>query len=209
MAFFIIQLFLLPFSIPVLNDDIPGLVWLPSSATASRCSASSAMAMDPPRFKGADAIVAAHGLNLLSRCGRPGLTRPCLLHGGWCVHRHLPGQRLEAAPPGVTACRSGSGSQAQASAAALVGIFVSPVAVKLRGLYLAIVTLGLVFLGIHLGNTSWGAKIRRSTGPRPEGAGSRHPPLEGRGSARQHVATTAAGCGSTSPKAQEATSSSW
>ena len=32
-------------------------------------------------------------------------------------------------------------------------------AVKLRGLYLAIVTLGLVFLGIHLGNTSWGAKI--------------------------------------------------
>ena len=29
MAFFIVQLFLLPFSIPVLNDDIPGLSWLP------------------------------------------------------------------------------------------------------------------------------------------------------------------------------------
>jgi len=35
-------------------------------------------------------------------------------------------------------------------AAALVGILVSPTAVKLRGLYLGIVTLGLVFIGIHL-----------------------------------------------------------
>jgi branched-chain amino acid transport system permease protein len=43
--------------------------------------------------------------------------------------------------------------------AALVGIIVSPVAVKLRGLYLAIVTLGLVFLGIHMGNTNWGRAI--------------------------------------------------
>ncbi|MEL0283824.1 MAG: hypothetical protein VW964_04595, partial [Ilumatobacter sp.] len=43
--------------------------------------------------------------------------------------------------------------------AALVGIIVSPVAVRLRGLYLAIVTLGLVFLGIHMGNTDWGRKF--------------------------------------------------
>ena len=35
-------------------------------------------------------------------------------------------------------------------AAALVGILVSPAAVRLRGLYLGIVTLGLVFLGDHL-----------------------------------------------------------
>jgi branched-chain amino acid transport system permease protein len=35
-------------------------------------------------------------------------------------------------------------------AAALVGVAVSPIAVRLRGLYLAIVTLGLVFLGDHL-----------------------------------------------------------
>jgi len=34
--------------------------------------------------------------------------------------------------------------------AALVGILVSPAAVRLRGLYLGIVTLGLVFLGDHL-----------------------------------------------------------
>jgi branched-chain amino acid transport system permease protein len=36
--------------------------------------------------------------------------------------------------------------------AALFGIVVSPIAVRLRGLYLAIVTLGLVFLGSHLFN---------------------------------------------------------
>ncbi len=34
--------------------------------------------------------------------------------------------------------------------AALIGIIVSPTAVRLRGLYLGIVTLGLVFIGIHL-----------------------------------------------------------
>jgi branched-chain amino acid transport system permease protein len=42
--------------------------------------------------------------------------------------------------------------------AALVGVLVAPVAVRLRGLYLAIVTLGLVFIGIHLGNMSWGRR---------------------------------------------------
>lgn len=35
--------------------------------------------------------------------------------------------------------------------ATLVGILVSPAAVKVRGLYLAIVTVGLVFIGLHLG----------------------------------------------------------
>lgn len=35
--------------------------------------------------------------------------------------------------------------------AALVGIAVSPAAVKVRGLYLALATLGLVFVGLHLG----------------------------------------------------------
>lgn len=37
--------------------------------------------------------------------------------------------------------------------AALVGILVSPTAVKLRGLYLGIVTLGLVFIGLHIWRT--------------------------------------------------------
>ncbi len=35
--------------------------------------------------------------------------------------------------------------------ATLIGILVSPAAVRVRGLYLAIVTLGLVFIGLHLG----------------------------------------------------------
>ncbi len=35
--------------------------------------------------------------------------------------------------------------------AALVGILVSPAAVRVRGLYLAIATIGLVFIGLHLG----------------------------------------------------------
>jgi branched-chain amino acid transport system permease protein len=48
--------------------------------------------------------------------------------------------------------------------AALVGIIVSPVAVRLRGLYLAIVTLGLVFVGIHLGNTNWGKRLAGDPG---------------------------------------------
>jgi branched-chain amino acid transport system permease protein len=43
--------------------------------------------------------------------------------------------------------------------AAVIGIIISPVAVRLRGLYLAIVTLGLVFLGIHMGNTNWGRRL--------------------------------------------------
>ncbi len=35
--------------------------------------------------------------------------------------------------------------------ATLIGIIVAPAAVKVRGLYLAIVTVGLVFIGLHLG----------------------------------------------------------
>jgi branched-chain amino acid transport system permease protein len=48
--------------------------------------------------------------------------------------------------------------------AALVGVIVSPIAVRLRGLYLAIVTLGLVFLGIHMSNTNWGRKLAGDPG---------------------------------------------
>ncbi len=48
--------------------------------------------------------------------------------------------------------------------AALVGMLVSPIAVRLRGLYLAIVTLGLVFIGIHMGNTNWGKKFAGDPG---------------------------------------------
>ncbi|NND01435.1 MAG: branched-chain amino acid ABC transporter permease [Acidimicrobiia bacterium] len=40
---------------------------------------------------------------------------------------------------------------ASALVAALVGVLVAPVAVRVRGLYLAIVTVGLVFIGQHIG----------------------------------------------------------
>ena len=53
--------------------------------------------------------------------------------------------------------------------AALVGILVSPCAVRLRGLYLGIVTVGLVFIGIHLSKVfpeiSGGAEVGRDFPP--------------------------------------------
>jgi branched-chain amino acid transport system permease protein len=53
--------------------------------------------------------------------------------------------------------------------AALAGIIVSPCAVRLRGLYLGIVTVGLVFIGIHLSKVfpeiSGGAEIGREFPP--------------------------------------------
>ena len=53
--------------------------------------------------------------------------------------------------------------------AALVGIVVSPCAVRLRGLYLGIVTVGLVFIGIHLSKVfpeiSGGAEVGRQFPP--------------------------------------------
>jgi branched-chain amino acid transport system permease protein len=48
--------------------------------------------------------------------------------------------------------------------AALVGVIIAPVAVRLGGLYLAIVTLGLVFIGIHIANTNLGRKIAGDPG---------------------------------------------
>ena len=65
--------------------------------------------------------------------------------------------------------------------AALVGVLVSPVAVRLRGLYLGIVTLGLVFLGDHLfRNLDF---ICGSPRHRPPVARSGHPAVEGGGAA--------------------------
>lgn len=159
MAFFVLQLFLLPFSIPVLNDDIPGLSWLPLIGDGIPLF----------RFLGDGdwirtttfvlmLLIAALGLNLLSGvAGQVSLGHAFFMGVGASTATYL---------------GSASGSTtwghslpmwiwlpAAGIAAALIGILVSPIAVKLRGLYLAIVTLGLVFLGIHMGNTSWGTKI--------------------------------------------------
>ena len=55
--------------------------------------------------------------------------------------------------------------------AALVGILVAPTAVRVRGLYLAFVTLGLVFIGLHL----WRSLGKVAGGPT---TGRDWPPLE-------------------------------
>lgn len=55
--------------------------------------------------------------------------------------------------------------------AALIGILVAPTAVRVRGLYLAFVTLGLVFIGLHLWRSVEGVAGKPGTG-RP------WPPLE-------------------------------
>ena len=115
MAFFIIQLFLLPFSIPVLNDDIPGLSWLPLIGDGiplfrflgdgEWIRASTKVLM---------LIVAAHGLNLLSGvAGQVSLGHAFFMGVGACTATYL-GSASTKQPPGVTACRSGSGCQAQA-----------------------------------------------------------------------------------------------
>ncbi|HEY5875171.1 MAG TPA: branched-chain amino acid ABC transporter permease, partial [Ilumatobacteraceae bacterium] len=53
--------------------------------------------------------------------------------------------------------------------AALIGILVAPTAVRVRGLYLGIVTVGLVFIGIHLSKVfpeiSGGAEVGRTFPP--------------------------------------------
>jgi branched-chain amino acid transport system permease protein len=55
--------------------------------------------------------------------------------------------------------------------AALVGILVAPAAVRVRGLYLGIVTIGLVFIGIHLSRV-----FDKLSGPAE--VGRKFPPLE-------------------------------
>ena len=102
--------------------------------------------------------IAALGLNLLSGvAGQVSLGHAFFMGVGACAAVYLGGTSGETTwghSLPIWIWLPGAGI-----AAALVGVVVSPVAVRLRGLYLAIVTLGLVFLGIHFGNTSWGRKI--------------------------------------------------
>ena len=159
MAFFLVCLFLMPFTIPVITSDIPGLSWLPIFGDG----------IPLIRFLGDEdylrivsqvmiLAIAALGLNLLSGvAGQVSLGHAFFMGVGACTAAFLGGEAgrnlwghglpIWIWLPGAGIC------------AALVGIIVSPVAVRLRGLYLAIVTLGLVFVGIHLGNMSWGRKI--------------------------------------------------
>lgn len=161
---FIVVLFLMPFSIPGVTNEIPGLGWLPIFGDG----------IPFVRFLGDEEwlrivsrvmiiAIAALGLNLLSGvAGQVSLGHAFFMGTGACAAVFLGGEAgndLWGHGLPIWIWLPGAGITA-----ALVGVIVSPAAVRLRGLYLAIVTLGLVFVGIHLGNTSWGRKIAGAPG---------------------------------------------
>ncbi len=152
-------LFLLPFNIPVITDPIPGLGWVPLIGDG----------IPVVRFLGDGEwirltsqvlvlTIAALGLNLLSGvAGQVSLGHAFFMGVGACTAAYLGGEansQVWGHSLPIWIWLPGAGV-----AAALVGILVSPVAVRVRGIYLAIVTLGLVFVGIHLGNMSFGRRI--------------------------------------------------
>lgn len=144
-ALFLAVLFLLPFDLPVINH-IPVVRFLGDGDWLLIMSRMLVFA------------IAALGLNLLSGLGgQVSLGHAFFMGVGACTAVYLGGTSGETTwghslPIWIWLPAAGI-------IAALVGVVVSPVAVRLRGLYLAIVTLGLVFLGLHFGNTSWGSKI--------------------------------------------------
>ena len=144
-ALFIAVLFLMPFDLPVINH-IPVVRFLGDNEWLRPMALVMVLA------------IAALGLNLLSGvAGQVSLGHAFFMGVGACAGVYLGGTSGETTwghSLPIWIWLPGAGI-----AAALVGVVVSPVAVRLRGLYLAIVTLGLVFLGIHFGNTSWGRKI--------------------------------------------------
>lgn len=147
---FLAVLFLLPFDLPVISQ-LPVVRFLGDAEWLR------------PMAKVMVYAIAALGLNLLSGvAGQVSLGHAFFMGVGGCAGVFLGGEGGESflgyGLP-IWIWLPGAGVTA-----ALVGVMVSPVAVRLRGLYLAIVTLGLVFLGIHFGNTSWGRKIAGTPG---------------------------------------------
>ncbi|NNC79071.1 MAG: branched-chain amino acid ABC transporter permease [Acidimicrobiales bacterium] len=123
--------------IPILNDGLPFVRFLGDSNWLR------------PMTEVFIIAIAALGLNILSGvAGQVSLGHAFFMGVGACTAAVLGGQSSErlwglGLPIWIWLPAAGI-------AAALVGILVSPTAVKLRGLYLGIVTLGLVFIGIHL-----------------------------------------------------------
>ncbi len=159
-------LFLIPFDIPILTapTDIPVLRSIPVISNG----------IPPLRFFGDNAwlrvldealifAIAALGLNILTGvAGQVSLGHAFFMGVGAYTGALLGGVATDSVygfdlPIWIWLPGAGAG-------AALVGIIVSPVAVRLRGLYLAIVTLGLVFIGIHMSNTNWGKKFSGDPG---------------------------------------------
>lgn len=136
MALFVLVAVLLPFDLPVINE-IPFVRYLGDN--------------DWLRITTTGVIfaVAALGLNLLTGvAGQVSLGHAFFMGVGAYTAVYLggePGGRTwgHGLPMWVWLPGAGIG-------AALVGVIVAPAAVRLRGLYLGIVTVGLVFIGIHL-----------------------------------------------------------
>lgn len=103
-------------------------------------------------------VIAALGLNILSGLGgQVSLGHAFFMGAGACTAVVVGGESTDqlwgwGLPMWIWLPAAGL-------VAGALGAVVSPVAVRLRGLYLAIVTLGLVFVGIHLGTMSWGRKV--------------------------------------------------
>lgn len=125
--------------IPILNDGLPFARFLGDNAWIR------------PMTEVFIFAVAALGLNILAGvAGQVSLGHAFFMGAGACTAVVLGGS------PSADPLRWGwelpiwIWLPAAGIVAAGVGILVSPTAVKLRGLYLGIVTLGLVFIGIHL-----------------------------------------------------------
>ena len=144
-AVFILVLFLMPFELPVISH-IPVIRFLGDAEWLRPMALMLVLS------------IAALGLNLLSGVGgQVSLGHAFFMGVGACAAVYLGGTSGDTTwghSLPIWIWLPGAGVTA-----ALVGVIVSPVAVRVRGLYLAIVTLGLVFLGIHFGNTNWGRQI--------------------------------------------------
>ena len=149
-AISIVVLFLMPFTLPVINQ-IPLIRFLGDSDWLRPVSTVLVF------------IIGALGLNILAgMAGQVSLGHAFFMGTGAYFAAVLGGEPTSLVwgwelPIWIWLPGAGIG-------AAAVGLIIAPVAVRLRGLYLAIVTLGLVFIGIHMGNTSWGKKIAGDPG---------------------------------------------
>ena len=162
----IVVLFLIPFDVPLITapTDLPLLRNIPVISNG----------IPPLRFLGDTSwlrvmdealifAIAALGLNILTgMAGQVSLGHAFFMGAGAYTGAVLGGVATSSVwgwnlPIWIWLPGAGVG-------AAIVGIIVSPVAVKLRGLYLAIVTLGLVFIGIHMSNTNWGKALAGDPG---------------------------------------------
>ena len=151
---FLLILVLMPFDLPIISQ-IPGIRFLGDSRWL-RISSSVLVF-----------VIGALGLNILSGvAGQVSLGHAFFMGAGACTGAYLGGE--------ANSQVWGLGLPiwiwlpAAAIVPAVIGALIAPVAVRLRGLYLAIVTLGLVFVGIHLGTMGFG---RRIAGPQQLGRG--------------------------------------